>query len=86
MLEECDSASKQASITYIPTSLINAGNVILTDEAGNEIINQYVDCNFSAITLSDTAIEVGKTYIITCQDTQSSLIFDQLSVTVQKTK
>ena len=65
MLEQISGDSDQLSITYMVSETVEAGEtVILTDSAGNILLEETMPCSFSAITLSCEEMKLGETYTL----------------------
>lgn len=73
MAEDVSSDSKQQVAFVKLDSQVNAGDVILKDAAGNEIISYTVQKKYDCVIISTADLQAGQTYILSASGNESEV-------------
>lgn len=76
MAEEMSDASMQEVLLVKLPSQVEAGDVVLTDDGGNELIHYIAQKRYDCVMISTPELESGQTYTLTTSGTSMSVTVD----------
>ena len=80
MAESFDSSSQQVSIMYNISSGMESGTVMkLKDEDGTVLLSETIPCSFSSLILSCPELTIGKTYTLSLNETEITVVPEEVN-------
>lgn len=86
MLESISNESAQASVTYVASGTVSAGqSIVVTGASGEKILDTEIPYSFSAIIFSSPLLKTGDTITVRIGSTEESVALESVVTTVGST-